>query len=448
MKVTHSENLNRLNILLILAEYPPSVGGMQTHAIYLTQYLSNLNCDIEVVTYQATTKEEILYLRAEDAKRPFSVNRVLSRIGFMHNIQSLLKIIRRSQPDLIYSSTVFYGCLESLTGIPVVCRSVGNDILRPWIVYPFTFLSQIVSFWRFEHTIMRVFRKISHPLFLESLFRNTRFKLMKRSARMASLILANSDFTHHLLRHINVRDSNIRILVGGVDYDRFSQQLNQKDRKNLRTKLNIPENAFVIMTSGRLVKKKGVDFLIRAFAGFTPPQRNWYLLIVGDGKARKKYERLAHKLRINNNVVFTGAIPHLEIHTFYKSSDIFVLASRIIINKRSGAHDTETMGRVLCEANAAGIPVIATNSGGIPSVIKDGFNGLLFTPEDSDGLLDCILQIEHNYELRKSLIANGKNIAKNNFDWSVIIREHIRHFSELTISKATSSINALEALRR
>ena len=86
------------------------------------------------------------------------------------------------------------------------------------------------------------------------------------------------------------------------------------------------------------------------------------------------------------------------------------------------------MGRVLCEANAAGIPVIASKSGGIPSVITDDLNGLLFTGDDESLLLEKISDILENDSLQQLLIENGVHIAQEKFDWHHIVRDHEKAF--------------------
>ena len=114
------KNVSRL--LLILTEFPPSFGGMQTHAIHLCRYLHQRGYQIEVATYRGPAVEF-----------PFPVHRCLSRIGFTQNLQVLESLTRIARPDLLYSSTIFYGRLSASTGIPMIARSVGNDVLRPWI---------------------------------------------------------------------------------------------------------------------------------------------------------------------------------------------------------------------------------------------------------------------------------------------------------------------------
>jgi glycosyltransferase involved in cell wall biosynthesis len=217
-------------------------------------------------------------------------------------------------------------------------------------------------------------------------------------------------------------------LVGGVDAGRFKPNGNKE--LTLRRELGIGEDAYVITTICRLVAKKGVDFLLRTFPAVRDLVPNAHLLIVGEGKDSKHYQRLAQELELDQ-VTFAGQVDHLQVQRYYWLSDLFVLASRVKVNPVTNQWDAETMGRVLCEANAAGVPVIAARSGGIPSVIKHGQNGLLFDSDDEDSFLEQVQVVWNNPALARSLAESGLAMARQKFDWSVVLQAHERYFREV-----------------
>lgn len=415
-----------MKILLILPEYPPSFGGMQTHAVYLSGMLHTRNHDIQVVTYRSLKRlvreQSIQY----DMLQPFITHRILSRTGFWSNIQKLCVLINDFKPDLVYSSTTFYGLLQSLTGYPVVCRSVGNDILRCWIGYPYRAFSGLASTMPVERAINRLNELMKNPGIIKSLFMRQRQKLIEKSSRAASCILANSHFTAGLLRNLGVKASRIEVVVGGVEYNRFAVPPGRVSRARYR----LPRKAFVLLTACRLVEKKGIDFLLETLARINPREINYRLLIAGEGKLRKKLEKLALNLGLADRVRFLGAVPHEELEKLYALADVFVLPSREH-ELPTGQKDVETMGRVLCEANAAGIPVIASDSGGIPSVIKHKKNGILFHELDHDDLLSAVRACFFQTVDVEKMVRNGKEAAKNKFDWSVVIRKHEKTFQKV-----------------
>jgi len=420
----------QLRIMLVLPEFPPAIGGMQTHAVYLTQHLQRQGHEVCVYTYQGATPYKMGAAQQFDADLTFPVHRVMSRIGYWHSVGLLVDAARDLRPDLIYSSTTFYGLLDELCDVPVICRSVGNDVMRPWIAYPFHAASKMLSNWRLEEPLYDLFRKLETPELVETIFRDRRVELMSLAARSATRILANSQFTKDLLEEeAGCQADRVQILVGGVETDLF-WNVRQNGCQVIRDRLGIPRDRFLLSTICRLVDKKGVDFLIRAFASFHPHRRNWHLMVCGTGRRALRYERLARALGIADRVTFTGPVPHTDIHKYFGITDAFVLASRVHQHEATGLRDAETMGRVLCEANAAGVPVVAANSGGIPSVVTHGENGLLFEVDDAQDLLQQLLHLREHPDHAEQMRRTGRRLARTRFDWSVVLAHHEKAFLE------------------
>lgn len=409
------------NLLLILTEFPPAIGGMQTHAILLSRHFASQGFKVSVYTYRAV--DQVVETKLSDQQFPFVIHRSLTRIGYHKNLKILEEAVKKHQPDLIYSSTVYYGILERMTKVPVICRCVGNDILRPWIAYPFRFGKNMVSLYFIEKRLYKFFKKIHKPEFLEILFRNRRMELTVDAAKSASKILANSTFTEELLIEAGVPREKISKVVGGVDYDFF-----KRNYSGLRDRLK--EHAgqkTILLTACRLVDKKGVDFLIQSMTHL----ENHHLVVVGNGRRMNRLRKLAHKLGVADEVTFIGAIPYGEMPKYFWAADIFVLASTVYQDRTTGLRDAETMGRVLCEANAAGLPIIATRSGGIPSVVKHNHNGLLFPENDMERFLFNIHRLHNEQGLKDRLVQNGLIAAQERFDWKHVLNAHELCFNQL-----------------
>ncbi len=414
-----------MRLLLILTEFPPRIGGMQTHAAYLARHLAEQGHAIEVFTHCCGDPALAAEAADYDRELPYPVYRTLGRLSFRHNLNQLASHVRHYPADLIYASTVYYGLLRQMTGIPVVCRSVGNDVMRPWLGYPYSAGSRLLNSPRLERLLHAWLEKHHYPDWAEALFRRRREQLTGEAARAASALLANSAYTADLLRALDVPDTRIHTLVGGVDSARFD--LAGTGKNDARQALRLPESAFLVMTACRLVAKKGIDLLLDALPRLRAKLPHLHLVVVGDGKYRSRFERQCADAGIGN-VTFAGRIPHRDIHAYYAAADLFVLASRESVNPLTGTRDVETMGRVLCEANAAGVPVLASRSGGIPSVIADGDNGLLFDPENLDQLVEKIRHLHDRPELRVRLAARGQLRARDEFDWHHIFASHLAVF--------------------
>lgn len=394
---------------------------MQTHAVNLIHHLTERGYPIEVITYQPAEESERRAVDSVDRRLPCPIHRTMSRVGYQHNLHKLEEDVRRFRPDLIYASTIFYGGIGSARSIPTIARSVGNDVERPWIVYPYAFGSHAASHPALEQRLYKAFRKLDYPERVEAVFRTKRRELMVRSARLHTRVLANSRYTLGLLEGIGMRPDQLEVVVGGVDHKRFSRI---QPRRALRSTWGIPEDRFLLVTVCRLVPKKGIDFLIRAMTSLQETFPDIHLLVVGTGRKGKKLRKQAQHSAARDRITFAGSLCHDAIDDAYSAADAFVLASRVHEDPRTGLRDAETMGRVLLEANSAGLPVIAARSGGIPSVIEHGRNGLLFTPDDLGSLATQLETLRSNAKLRESLVDEGRQLARDRFDWPVVVDRH------------------------
>jgi len=206
------------------------------------------------------------------------------------------------------------------------------------------------------------------------------------------------------------------IIPMGVDYNLFSQAIPlKKNRKR------------IILFVGRLVEKKGVSYLIEAFAQLDSHLRNQCSLwIVGDGLEKRNLENMAQRLGTASQIRFWGRIPHEKLPSFYASADLFVAPS---ITDRMG--DTEGQGVVFLEAMASGTPVIATRSGGISEVIEDGIEGLLVEPSNPTQLCASITTLLQDDQRRRQLAQKGQQKART-YDWSVIGQHFVALYQSMT----------------
>lgn len=383
-----------VKLLLVLTEFPPSIGGMQTHAIHIARYLHGLGHTIEVVTYRPREPQEAA---AADRRLDFPVRRILSRLSHYENLRLVAGLCKGF--DAIYASTVYYGLLGDR--LPVYCRSAGNDILRPWIAYPFERFSSLVASPFVDGTLYHYFVKWKRPDFVHAWFRDARFQLMRQALQRNTHVFANSHFTGDLLRDLGF--PRYSVVPGGVDAAEFCPPVQRP-------------KGLVYLTACRLVAKKGIDTFLEAAAIVRTHHPGARFVVVGDGPQREALERSA-----NGIAEFAGRVPHEEMKRQYWRASCFVLPSRDHVHKRTGLRDVETMGRVLCEANAAGVPVVASRAGGIPSIVEHGYNGLLTEPGNAKELARAMLQIAEDQPLALRLAANGLEVAKTKFDWPVVL---------------------------
>lgn len=150
-------------------------------------------------------------------------------------------------------------------------------------------------------------------------------------------------------------------------------------------------NKFIVIHAANMLKHKGFDVTIEA-ARHLKENKEIQIVLLGDGPEKKNLEDLASGL---NNVTFMGKCN--DMGNWFKAADLIVHPSY-----------TEGLGSVLLEAINAGLPAIATNTGGIPDIIKDEKSGILISVGDHHGLALAILRVKNDVQFRNSLISVGK----------------------------------------
>lgn len=197
--------------------------------------------------------------------------------------------------------------------------------------------------------------------------------------------------------------------------------------KEIKEENKIKKEKIKILFAGRLIERKGVHILLESFAKVNKIFPEIELVIAGDGPLREKLKNLAKELGIENKVIFKGHLKSNELEKEYKEASVFVLPS---IHDIKG--DTETLGVVLIEAMEYGVPVIATNVGGIPDIVKDGYNGLLVPEKDPEALAQAIIKLIKDESLREKFVKNAKEYIKEKFGWNNIIEKLIKIYIDLT----------------
>lgn len=217
----------------------------------------------------------------------------------------------------------------------------------------------------------------------------------KRIIKKADVITAISGYLAEFAKGLNEKAS-VFVVPNGVDLEKFQITNNKLQNPSQKT----------IITVSRLVRKNGIDILIKAVSHL---KSHISLIIVGDGKERKKLEKLAQKLGIKDKVRFLGSINPNEIPEYLSQADIFVRPSR-----------SEGLGSAFLEAMALGVPVIGPSAGGIPDFLKDGETGLVCEKENPEDLAEKITRLLGNENLRLKLAENGRKLVEEKYNWGKI----------------------------
>jgi glycosyltransferase involved in cell wall biosynthesis len=179
---------------------------------------------------------------------------------------------------------------------------------------------------------------------------------------------------------------------------KVSSIFNPNVSKELKKVLDISGKK-VIFTNARIAPQKGLEYLIDAFKEVIEKVPDAILVIKAYSSDRKYEGKILRKiteLNLKNRVmIIKRQVPYEDLPKYYAIADVFVLPSV-----------SEALGVVLLEAMASGVPIVATNVGGITDIVIHEYNGLLVRPHDSQGLAEAILKVLINEDLRKKLIQN------------------------------------------
>jgi phosphatidylinositol alpha-1,6-mannosyltransferase len=195
--------------------------------------------------------------------------------------------------------------------------------------------------------------------------------------------------------------------------------------------------SLVILTVARLVRRKGIKYLIEAMPRVLRSLPDTVLLVVGDGPEKPRLEEEARILGLASRVSFLGKVPEQKLIAFYQASDVFVLPAIV-----DSEMNTEGLGVVLLEAMSMGKPVVASGVGGIPEAVVNGETGLLVKPQDPNDLADAIIRLLGNSELSRKMGDNGRQRVKEVFDWDIVAAS----FSEVLVSH--NLVNTVQEARK
>ncbi len=185
-----------------------------------------------------------------------------------------------------------------------------------------------------------------------------------------------------------------------------------------------PRNGrYRILFVGRHIERKGIEYLIRAAA--TLDSQKFEVRIVGKGNLTDSLRNLAARIA-PQSVTFTGALSPEELRREYRQGNCFVLPA--IVDSKG---DTEGLGVVLVEAMQSGLPVVASDVGGIPDVVVNGETGILVPEKDPEALAQAFRSLESDVALERRLVEGASKRLDECFDWKKIAARQIAVYRSL-----------------
>jgi sugar transferase (PEP-CTERM/EpsH1 system associated) len=221
-------------------------------------------------------------------------------------------------------------------------------------------------------------------------------------------IAVSRDLEQWLVNVVGIKKNKVATIINGVDTDVFIPAENKSKSK---IALGLLPEEIIIGAVGRLDPVKDYTTLINAFASLYNSYKNIKLMIVGNGPEENNLRKCVEHAGIKDRVSFLGRKDN--IHELLRAMDIFVLPSL-----------AEGISNTILEAFASGLPVIATNVGGNPELIKDKYTGFLFLPGDVDGLTVLLKNYVEDTNLMVSHGDAGRKTALNEFSLDDMVKSY------------------------
>jgi colanic acid/amylovoran biosynthesis glycosyltransferase len=234
--------------------------------------------------------------------------------------------------------------------------------------------------------------------------------------RVLDCATVNSGYTGGRVRELGCPDDKIRTLPVGLDPDEFP----------FRERTPRPDGRVRILTVARMVEKKGLEYCIRGVAEARRRFPGIRYTIVGDGPLRQSLENLVREHDLMENVSLVGPQDGETVRRLMDDADIFLLGSVTAANG-----DGEGQGLVLQEAQASGLPVVATQHGPFAEGVLDGESAILIPERDAASLANALLTLLSHPDRWRSMGAAGRRFVEQKYDSRRLNRQLSELYSDV-----------------
>ncbi|MFA6636815.1 MAG: glycosyltransferase family 4 protein [Candidatus Omnitrophota bacterium] len=355
-------------ILMLNYEFPPLGGGAGNAAYYVLRELAKRD-DLEITLVTSSPDE----YREEKFSGNIKVYRL--DIGKQGNVHY------QSLRDLIVYSVKAYGFCEKLIA--------GNkfDLIHAWFGIPCGYIAM-----KLDLPYIVSLRGSDVPFYNPRFYWLDKFVfrgLSRKIWKNARAVIANSEDLKGLALKTSP-DADIEVIPNGVDTRQFTP--GEKETED-----------FVILSTSRLIERKGIKYLVQAFCELSKKYPKVKLILAGDGDQKKDLQEYVRNEGVADKVEFAGVVPHEDMPGLYRRADVFVLPSL-----------NEGMSNSLLEAMASGLAVVTTDTGGASGFLGEA--GIFVEKASSESILDALRGSYEDREKLSHMKRMSRKIAEE-FSW-------------------------------
>ena len=368
-----------MKILLTSDMYENQINGVSGSVITLRDELRKKGHDVRVLTLSKNSESKME--KTDYLIGSFPVPFYPDARQTLRFKDKLIKEIIKWHPDIVHIQTEF--------SIGKIAKRIAKECNSPIINTSHTLYEDYTGYVIPSKRLGKIIAR----------------KFTRSSYQNSKAVIAPSEKIKRLLTKYGI-SAPIHVIPTGIDLDRFKKKVHLIEKATLKTKLNIPNKAKVIVSIGRIAKEKNLDEIINYMPDLISKNKNIILLIGGDGPYKKQIEQQVKKLGIEKNVRFTGMISPKNTYKYYQLGDLFVCAST-----------SETQGITYIEALACSLPLVCRYDECLDGVIENGKNGYMYKTKDE--YLKYVEKILKNpllhYKLKTNALVSSKKFSKEKF---------------------------------
>ena len=365
-------------ILCITNDFGPRAGGIETFVMGLIERAPQGSIIVYTSAQGDTTSYDQAWLR------DFGVEVIRDRSKILlptpRVIQSVKKVIAR---DSI--KQVFFGAAAPLA---VMARSLRRKGVVNIVALTHGHEVWWAKLWPFSSAISSIGNSVDHLTYLGEFTKSEIAKALSTKAK-----------------------SRLVKIAPGIDTDHFAPD---SGSIQLRRELGLIDKK-VIVSVGRLVHRKGQDFLIQSLPAILEKHPTAHILMVGEGPYRKDLTKMVEKLKLSQSVTFIGRIQYKDLPRYICAGDIFAMPSR----SRLAGLEVEGLGIVYLEASSCALPVVAGRSGGAPDAVEEGITGFSVDGTSTAEISSAIIKLLDDPVKAKAMGAAGRSWIIEKWRWEI-----------------------------
>lgn len=381
-----------MKICFLSFEYPPFIiGGAGTYAKHLCRELAKIGHKVYVISSGTAPKPSLSTENGVTVYRIPIINKTFLKMpSYWLRLKKYYKIIEKECGgfDILHSNVT--------SDLTLTKKTIKTP--RVVTIHHSAHITFMITNPSLKELILNPNSETGLAAFLEK-------KLIdfdKKSIEKADKIITVSNFVkQNLISIYKLPDSKISVIYNGIHPEDYECPENEVWK--IKSMLNIT-NQPAILFVGRLEPRKGVHLLLKAFK-LILKHKKCKLIITGSGK-QNLFKKLAKSLNVEKQTIFTGYVSNTTLKKLYNACNVLVIPSLF-----------EGFSITALEAMAAGKPIVASNIGGIPEIIKDGVHGKLVDPRKTEDLAEALMLFIDNPKLAEEIGEKNKKYVAENFKW-------------------------------